>query len=100
MKSILEELWYGNICPNSGCREETKEVNKLMGYIDDHHEALLGMLTNKQKETLVSIAEYQLGRGRTSQACSRRRTEARGQRKEHLLLSAQMINALEIRVFP
>ena len=52
MKSILEELWYGNICPNSGCREETKEVNKLMGYIDDHHEALLGMLTNKQRKRL------------------------------------------------
>ena len=52
MRSILEELWYGNICPNSGCREGTKEVNELMGYIADHHDALLGMLTDKQKETL------------------------------------------------
>lgn len=43
---------YGNICPNSGCREGTKEVKELMGYIADHHDALLGMLTDKQKETL------------------------------------------------
>ena len=52
MRSILEELWYGNIGPSSGCREGTKEVKELMGYIADHHDALLGMLTDKQKETL------------------------------------------------
>lgn len=52
MRSILEELWYGNVCPSSGCRERTKEVKELMGYIADHHDALLGMLTDKQKETL------------------------------------------------
>ena len=51
MQSILEELWYGNICPNEGCRKTTPEVKELMGYIADHHEALLGMLTDKQKET-------------------------------------------------
>ena len=52
MRSILEELWYGNLCPSSGCREGKKEVKELMGYIADHHDALLGMLTDKQKETL------------------------------------------------
>ena len=52
MRSILEELWYGNICPSSGCREGTKEVKELMDYIADHHDALLGMLTDEQKETL------------------------------------------------
>ena len=51
MQSILEELWYGKICPNEGCRKTTPEVKELMGYIADHHEALLGMLTDKQKET-------------------------------------------------
>ena len=51
MKNILEELWYGNICPSDGCRKNTPEVKELMGYIADHHEALLGMLTDKQKET-------------------------------------------------
>ena len=51
MQSVLEELWYGNICPNECCRKTTPEVKELMGYIADHHEALLGMLTDKQKET-------------------------------------------------
>ena len=31
MRSMLEELWYGNICLSSGCREGTKEVKELMG---------------------------------------------------------------------
>ena len=52
MKSILEELFYGNICPNTDCRSKDKETRELMGYIADHHDALLGMLTDKQKETL------------------------------------------------
>ena len=30
MRSILEELWYGNICPNTGCREATKEAKELL----------------------------------------------------------------------
>ena len=55
MQSVLEELWYGNICPNEGCRKTTPEVKELMGYIADHHEALLGMLTDKQKEILQTI---------------------------------------------
>ena len=52
MRSILEELFYGNICPNTDCRSTDKETKQLMGYIADHHDALLGMLTDKQKETL------------------------------------------------
>ncbi len=35
MKSILEELWYGNVYPNTECRESTKEAKELMGYIAD-----------------------------------------------------------------
>lgn len=38
MNSILEELWYGNVCPNAEYRETTKEAKKLMGYISDHYE--------------------------------------------------------------
>ena len=49
MKSILEELWYGNIrsCPNT-----SKETKELMGYIADHHDNLRATLTEKQKEIL------------------------------------------------
>ena len=52
MKSILEELFYGNVCPNTDCKSEGKETKELMGYIADHHDTLLKELTDKQKETL------------------------------------------------
>ena len=38
--------------PKQRLPEGTKAVKELMGYIADHHDALLGMLTDKQKETL------------------------------------------------
>jgi len=47
MKSVLEELFYGNVCPNTDCRSNTKE---LMGYIADHHDTLITQLNEKQKE--------------------------------------------------
>ena len=51
MKSILEELFYGNICPNTQCRSKDKEVKELMGYISDHHDALMAEMNDKQRET-------------------------------------------------
>ena len=55
MKSILEELFYGNVCPNTDCRSGGKEAKALMGYIADHHDALLKELTEKQKERLEKL---------------------------------------------
>ena len=52
MRSILEELFYGNVCPNTDYRSKDKETKQLMGYIADHHDTLLKELTDKQKETL------------------------------------------------
>ncbi len=52
MRSILEELFYGNIFPNTDCRITDKETKELMGYIADHHETLLRELNDKQKEVL------------------------------------------------
>ena len=48
MKSILEELFYGNVCPNTDCRSKDKEVKDLMAHIADHHSSLNEMLTDKQ----------------------------------------------------
>ena len=39
MRSILKELFYGNVCPNTDCRSKDKETKELMGYIADHHSA-------------------------------------------------------------
>ena len=52
MRTILEELFYGNICPNTDCRCQDEETKRLMGYIADHHDNLLSALNDQQKETL------------------------------------------------
>ena len=52
MRTILEELFYGNICPNTDCRSHDKDTKQLMGYIADHHDNLLSTLNDQQKETL------------------------------------------------
>lgn len=52
MRSILEELFYGNICPNTDCRNQDKETQELIRYLADHHSTLVGELTDKQKEIL------------------------------------------------
>ena len=52
MRSILEELFYGNICPNTDCRSHVKETKQLMGYIADHHDNLLSTLNDRQKVLL------------------------------------------------
>ena len=52
MKSILEELFYGNVCPDTDCRSKEKETKELMGYLADHYDALLEGVTDKQKEML------------------------------------------------
>ena len=52
MKSILEELFYGTICPNTDCRGNDEQTKELMVYIADHRNALKTELTDKQKEIL------------------------------------------------
>lgn len=55
MRSILEELWYGNVCPSDECRETTEEAKELMRFIARHHDNLQATLTEKQKETLEKL---------------------------------------------
>ena len=57
MKNMLEELWYGNICPSDDCRATTKETKELMKYIAEHHDNLYATLNEKQKETLEKFDE-------------------------------------------
>ena len=49
MKSILEELFYGNVCPNTDCRNNEQETKELMGDLSGHYDTLLKELTDKQK---------------------------------------------------
>ena len=50
MKSILEELWYGNICPETDKRTNSPEMKQLMGTMAKYHDELMSTLTDEQKE--------------------------------------------------
>ena len=57
MKSILEELWYGNIDPALQCHEKTEETKKIQGHVAAHYESLLATLTDSQRELLEKFNE-------------------------------------------
>ena len=49
MRSILEELFYGNVCPSTDCRSTDNGTKELMDYIADHHRNLNETLSERQK---------------------------------------------------
>ena len=49
MKSIINELWHGNIIPQEDSRNNTKEMKELISYIARHDEDLGKLLTEEQK---------------------------------------------------
>ncbi len=49
MKKMIDELWYGNVCPQDDARNNTEEMKELMGYIARHQEDLTKTLTDEQK---------------------------------------------------
>lgn len=61
MTSILEELFYGNVCPGTDFRSKDTKTRKLMAHLANHHEALSGTLTDKQKELLEVLITRWLG---------------------------------------
>ena len=50
MKSILEELWHGNICPETDKQSNSEEMKQLMKYMAQHHDNLMETLTDEQKD--------------------------------------------------
>ena len=52
MKSIINELWRGNIVPQEDSRNNSPEMRELMEYMARHHDELLKTMTDEQKETL------------------------------------------------
>ena len=55
MNSILEELFYGNLCPNTASLRKDNQTKELMGYIADHHDNLFSSLTNEQRCILEKL---------------------------------------------
>ena len=50
MKSIIKELWRGNINPQEDSRNNSPEMKQLMEYMARHHDDLLKTMTDEQKE--------------------------------------------------
>ena len=50
MRSIINELWHGNIVPQEDSRTNSKEMKELLGYMSRHHEDLENSFTDEQKE--------------------------------------------------
>ena len=49
MRSILQELWCGNICPQTDSRNNSSEMKELIEYMARHHDDLLKTLNDEQK---------------------------------------------------
>lgn len=52
MRGMIEEMWHGNIVPQSDSRNNSQEMKQLMEYMARHHEDLLKGMTDEQKEIL------------------------------------------------
>ena len=52
MKSVLEELYYGNIRPFANRREVSEEKQKVLQKMGDYRNQLLDRLTGEQKQLL------------------------------------------------
>ena len=50
MMSIIQELWHGNVCPQTDSRSNSPEMKELMEYMARHHDDLLKTMTDEQKE--------------------------------------------------
>ena len=51
MRSIIIELWHGNVIPQEDGRTNTKEMKELLGYMSRHREDLEKSFSEEQKET-------------------------------------------------
>ena len=50
MKTTIQELWRGNIIPQTDSRNNSREMKELMEYMARHHDDLLKTMTDEQKE--------------------------------------------------
>ncbi len=57
MKSIIEELWYGNLDPSMSSRHLSKEAKELLNYMAIHHETLNNGFSEEQKEVFEKFED-------------------------------------------
>ena len=57
MCKTIEELWHGNISPQTDSRNNSPEMRQLMEYMTRHHDDLLKSLNDEQKETFEKFED-------------------------------------------
>ena len=57
MRSVINELWHGNIVPQEDSRTNSKEMKELLGYMSRHHEDLEKGFSDDQKEVFEKYHE-------------------------------------------
>ena len=57
MCKTIEELWHGNISPQTDSRNNSPEMKQLMEYMARHHDDLLKSLSDEQKETFEKFED-------------------------------------------
>lgn len=57
MKSMIKELWHGNINPQEDSRNNSPEMKELMEYMARHHDDPLKTMTDEQKEIFEKFEE-------------------------------------------
>ena len=77
MRSMIKELWHGNIISGEDSRNDSKEMKELLGYMARHHEDLAKTFTDEQKEIFEKFhvaksetIEYRFGRAKPPKARS------------------------------
>ena len=57
MRSILNELWYGNVSPFEQCTRGNKRLKELLKLVARNREDLDGTLTEMQKDALEKFED-------------------------------------------
>ena len=55
MKSLINELWHGNIIPQEDSRTNFPQMKELLGYMSRHHEDLEKSFSDEQKEIFEKL---------------------------------------------
>ena len=58
MKSMINELWHGNIIPQEDSRTNSLQMKELLGYMARHHEDLEKSFSDEQKEVFEKFHDY------------------------------------------
>ena len=56
MKSMIKELWHGNIIPQEDSRTNSKEMKELRGYMARHHEDLEKKLHRRAERNIRKVS--------------------------------------------